>query len=895
AAREKEAQSRSSDEVLRRLEGVLQVERELNATLDAEHLTRRVALALRSAFGYERAGLALIEGETLAYYFSDGAQGDGFTPPFQAPLAEWSVAGHAARTGTLQRVDDLRAETAYAASPGLPSAVSELAAPVVSKGQPIAVIVLQSSRPGAFGPQDEQQLSALAEPLAVALSNVQTFQAEQVRRQLAEAIYRVSQTLSAALAPEGVPELILDQLAQVLPYDRSALVLIDEEHLEVAAARGFANPQVVVRARLRLEEAPLIAQIARQGQPIVLADAQHDTRYRAAFGAPPARSWLGAPLMRQGHVNGVLMLESDQPNHYDDEQLHAIAALSNQAAIAMENARLKFQLEVVTRVTQEVSTRDVSRELPGILRTIIHQIRRVVPCDHAALALYNEEDDTFTVETVYDFAVRDWSELVAGQRVPAAGTPWQTACRTAGPLAQSELSRSAFAHDRRLAAGGLRSGVVVPIIGASGAVGTLDFASRQASAYGQAQIATLLELSHYLGTALHNARLAQEREETATKLARTQEHLNLVDKVRAVGQLASGVAHDFNNLLAGVLGNAQLLLYEIEDQGQREMLQIIERAAKDGAETVRRLQGFARMEHDTPMTEVRLDTLARDAIDLTRPRWRDVAQSRGAAIEIVRQLQPVAPIAGRPAELREVLTNLLINAVDALPNGGTITITTYDEQEADDSPGHVVVEVADTGTGMSQEVKARIFDPFYTTKGEQGTGLGLAVSMGIVQSHGGQIELESEVGVGTRFIIRLPVRAAAPSGKRRVLRNLTITPGHILFVESEAMVRDATVRVLTRWGHKVAQASGGVEALQMFAPDTYDVVISDLGMPDMNGWELLGLIKQRDRRVPTILITGWGRQFSDEESRSRGVDFVIEKPFDQDDLREVLAEAMAPK
>jgi two-component system cell cycle sensor histidine kinase/response regulator CckA len=167
--------------------------------------------------------------------------------------------------------------------------------------------------------------------------------------------------------------------------------------------------------------------------------------------------------------------------------------------------------------------------------------------------------------------------------------------------------------------------------------------------------------------------------------------------------------------------------------------------------------------------------------------------------------------------------------------------------------------------------------------------------MGIVQSHGGQIEIESQVGVGTRFIIRLPVRAAAPSGKRRAPRNLTITPGHILFVESEAMVRDATVRVLTRWGHKVAQASGGVEALQMFAPDTYDVVISDLGMPDMNGWELLGLIKQRDRRVPTILITGWGRQFSDEESRSRGVDFVIEKPFDQDDLREVLAEAMAPK
>jgi CheY-like chemotaxis protein/anti-sigma regulatory factor (Ser/Thr protein kinase) len=365
----------------------------------------------------------------------------------------------------------------------------------------------------------------------------------------------------------------------------------------------------------------------------------------------------------------------------------------------------------------------------------------------------------------------------------------------------------------------------------------------------------------------------------------------MVDKVRAVGQLASGVAHDFNNLLAGILGNAQLLLLEVQDAEQRELLRIIEQAAKDGAETVRRLQGFARMEHDTPLTEVRLDLLARDAIDLTRPRWRDVAQSRGAAIEIVRQLQPVTPIAGRPAELREVLTNLIINAVDALPRGGTITISTYDEQAADGSDT-VVVEVADTGTGMTPEVRARIFDPFFTTKGEQGTGLGLAVSLGIVQSHGGQIEVESEIGRGTRFIIRLPVRAADQVARHRSPRTVAVTPGHILFVEGEAMIRDATVRLLSRWGHKVTPAAGGAEALQLFMPDLYDVVISDLGMPDMNGWELLAQIKQRDRRVPTVLITGWGRQVSDEEARARGVDFVIEKPFDQDDLRAVLAEAM---
>jgi signal transduction histidine kinase/HAMP domain-containing protein len=899
SSRELQEQNRSLVDTVRQLEGLLRIGQELNATLDADQLIRRFAATLRETFGYECVGVALVDGESLLFHFSGMASGDTFSPHIRIPLTESSGVGHVALTGIPLRVDDVRAESAFQPAPGLSSARSELATPVMSGGELLAVIVLQSSRPAAFGTLDEQQIVTLSGPLAVALANSNLFQVEQLRRQLAEAIYRVSQTLSAALAPEGVPELILDQLAQVLPYDRSALLLIDGEYVEIAATRGLTG-QTLARPRLRLEEVPLIAQIVAQGRPIILEDAQHDSRYRPIAGSAPVRSWLGVPLTGQGRVYGVLMLESDQPSRYSEEELRAISALGNQAAIAMENARLyaeaqerTLQLEVVTRVTQEVSTRDVSRELPGILRTIIHQIRRVVPCDHAALALYNEDDDTFSFETVYDFAVRDWADLPPGKRVSAEGTPWQTACRTGTALVQTELVRSTFVYDRGLAAGGLRSGVVVPIIGASRAIGSLDFASREPSAYGQTQVATLRELSHYLGTALHNARLSQEREDTAAKLARTQEHLNLVDKVRAVGQLASGVAHDFNNLLAGILGNAQLLMFEAQTPDQREMLGVIERAAKDGAETVRRLQGFARMEHDSPMTEVRLDMLARDAIDITRPRWRDVAQSNGASIEVVRQLQAVTALAGRPAELREVLTNLIINAVDALPKGGKITVTTYDDKVAGDGAGDVVAEVADTGTGMPPDVRARIFDPFYTTKGEQGTGLGLAVSLGIIQSHGGQIEVESELGKGTRFTIRLPVRNATQDGKAaRTRKTLVVQPGHILFVENEAMIRDATVRLLTRWGHQVAQASGGAEALGMFAPDTFDLVISDLGMPDMNGWDLLGQIKQRDPRVPTVLITGWGRQFSDEEARERGVNFVIEKPFDQDDLREILAAAM---
>ncbi len=487
-------QNRSLSDSLRRLEGLLRVGQELNTSLDADQMTRRFVATLRRTFGYERVGVALIEGEFLAYHFSLANGDESHAPPTRAPLTEQSVAGRAALTGQMVRVDDLRAAAASPASPGLNGARSELAAPVINDRQLLAVIVVQSTRPDAFGPPDEQQIAALASLLGVALTNSNMFEVEQMRRTLAQAIDRIAHMLSATITAQGVPDLILDQLATVVAYDRGALLRIEGESIAIGAARGFgAQPPLATR----LAEAPLIAEIVRQGHPIILNDAQHDPRYRP-LGRDGARSWLGAPLSRQGQVGGVLILESDQPGRYTEEQLHAVGALAGQAALALENVRLyaeaqerALQLEVVTRLTQEVSTSDVNSELPGILRTIIHQIRRVVPCDHATLTFYNEEDDTFTVETVYDFTVRDWAELPAGYRAPAIHTPWQTACRTATPLVQSELGRSAFAHDRTLADSGLHSGAVVPIVGGNRAIGTLDFATREPGAYGQTQVATL--------------------------------------------------------------------------------------------------------------------------------------------------------------------------------------------------------------------------------------------------------------------------------------------------------------------------------------------------------------------------------------------------------------------
>ncbi|KAB8144659.1 GAF domain-containing protein [Chloroflexia bacterium SDU3-3] len=900
SSRELEKQNRLMSESIGRLEQMMKVGSELSTMLDSDDLLRRSADTMHDLLGYERVAAVLVDGDMLAYHYYGADPKDRTLP--RIPLRENTSAARAVATSAPVRIDDIRMQQGMLPAPGASGARAELAVPVVHGRQVLAVLLLQSATPAAFGQQDEEQLAVLAQMLASALANSSRFRDEQLRRQMAEAIYRVSQTLSGAMASDRVPELILEQLGQVLPFDRSALLFVDGDMVDTVAIRGYSTSSTLMHRRAPLNALPLIQGVVAQSRALVLEHASGDQRYRPIVGSAPAQSWLGAPLHRAGHVVGVLVLESDEPARYGYEEQAAMTAIANQAAVALENMRLYTEaqdraqrLEVISELTSLVSTRDVLRELHSILRTAIHRIRRVVPCDYAALALYNEDDDTFSVEPVYDFSVRDWADLPAGTRQPAANTPWQMACRTAGPLLQSELRQSAFAEDRPLAAIGLRSSIVVPILGAMHPIGALTFASREPSAYLQPQLATLMELAHYLGPALYNARLHREREVVANQLAQTQKNLNLVDKVRVVGQLASGVAHDFNNLLAGILGNAQLLLYEIQDPEHRDMLRVIERASKDGSETVRRLQGFARMEHDSPMTEVRLDMLACDAIDITRPRWRDVAKSRGISIEIVRKLQPVTPIAGRASELREVLTNLIINAVDAMPKGGKITIASFDSPSEGDGEGNVVLEIADSGVGMSPEIRSRIFDPFFTTKGEQGTGLGLAVSLGIIQSHGGNIDVESEIGAGTRFIIRLPVRLPVHTPQREPQGEVPIIPGHILLVESEQMIRDALLRRLTRWGHRVTSATGGIEALRTFEPDRFDVVLSDQGMPDMSGWDLLAQIKQREAHVPTVLMTGWGRQLNEDEARERGVDFIIEKPFDQDVLRHVLAKAIGAK
>ena len=387
------------------------------------------------------------------------------------------------------------------------------------------------------------------------------------------------------------------------------------------------------------------------------------------------------------------------------------------------------------------------------------------------------------------------------------------------------------------------------------------------------------ELSHYIAE--------QER---------IREQFSQMEKLSALGELASGVAHDFNNTLAGILGRAQLLQRSNDPEKVKRGLDIIIKTAEDGAKTVKRIQDFARQRRDHNFELVSVDQILLDASEITRPRWKNCAEASNIHITVNLQIGSNAMVMGDDSELREVLVNMVFNAIDAMPEGGTLSLITQTDDES------VIIKVVDTGVGMYPEVRSRIFDPFFTTKGKAGLGLGLAVSFGIIRRHGGNIDVESRYGKGTEFRITLPLAKIAEKSNAQVETAAPVLPptavvpmeplerSHtkLLVVDDEDFVRDLLGEILEGEHCDVYLAADGTEALSVFREMEFDGVFTDVGMPGMSGWELAREIRQINKQIPIAVITGWGEAVGSHEQKAAGVDWIVAKPFTADRIAELV-------
>lgn len=393
----------------------------------------------------------------------------------------------------------------------------------------------------------------------------------------------------------------------------------------------------------------------------------------------------------------------------------------------------------------------------------------------------------------------------------------------------------------------------------------------------------------------HNAQLelqvaarTGELSEALADLKRTQNQMLQQERLRAFSEMAGGVVHDFNNALMCVIGYSDLLLQTpglIEDpEIVREYLTTMNTAGHDAAHVVSRLRDFYRPRDEGEIfAPVELNKILEQVVPLTQPKWRDQALATGRTISLLLDLEKLPVIQANEAELRELATNLVFNAVDAMPYGGNITLRTRSFTNG------VTLEVIDAGTGMSEEIRTRCLEPFFSTKGEGGTGLGLSMVFGIIQRHGGTIDIESAEGAGTTFRICLPLGQSTIAGES-VVAEAVGKKLRVLVVDDEPNVRTVLGKYLEADGHEVATANTGMEGLaQCLKGPAFDILLTDQAMPGMTGRQLAVQLRAMRYTGPIILLTGFGG-LGEEAGEGEGINLVLEKPVRQSALRQAVAE-----
>lgn len=571
--------------------------------------------------------------------------------------------------------------------------------------------------------------------------------------------------------------------------------------------------------------------------------------------------------------------------------LSANDALSEEMLVR-QKAEKKVQanlrrLNLLHQITRAVGER---QDLKSIFQVVVRSVEDDLPADFSAMCLYDETAQMLEVAGVGVKSDPLATELTIPERSRIAiDQNGLSHCVRGHLIYEPDIVASEFPFSQRLARVGLRSLVMAPLVVESSVFGVLVAARLEAQSFSSGECEFLRQLSEHTALAGHQAQLHATLQRAYEDLRQTQQAVMQQERLRALGEMASGIAHDINNAIMPIAMYAGLVGKEthLSDRG-RHAVEIIQKATADVSRTIDRLREFYRG-HDgqAARAPVQMNDLVTQVVDMTRARWSDMPQQRGVVIRVVRQLAKNLPrIIGVENEIREALINLVFNAVDAMPNGGTVTLRTSVEQL--DSPGvpplpQVVVEVDDTGIGMDAETRSRCLEPFFTTKGEHGTGLGLAMVYGIMQRHGVAVEIDSAPGKGTTIRLSFPVASEtvvtpAISNEQRRLARL-----RVLLIDDDPLVLGALTDTLEAEGHIITAANGGTEGIDAFraasgTSERFDIVISDLGMPYIDGRQVASAIKAASPLTPIILLTGWGQRLMSESELPPHIDCVLSKP-----------------
>ena len=698
---------------------------------------------------------------------------------------------------------------------------------------------------------------------------------------------------SSGLEPSEVFSLAMDRVARLLSADRCILFVWEAEsaRLVARAGRGFRRDDLET---ISIEAGDGLVGQAFQDEQVLrpprgAVSVAEDT-FLALF---PVRDAVAVPIRAAGHAAGVLYAGRREPRPaFSEQEVLLLLVIADRVGTALAYRRFVEitgghisrlrELEaflghvLVGQEMDDMLSRacEVASRLAGVRVAVLG-----VPAGSAGLSLAASSGLPVG-------ALSSWhADIGRGLTGEMFATHRPVLCR--------DIQSREGSEDDVLREAGLRACLVLPVGLRHQNVGVLYLADPQAREFTADEVAAVQVLASLLALGMENNRLYGDVRTAFEGMASAQDQLVQTEKARAVGAMAGGIANEFNNLLAIVLGKTQLMLTRAPEGPLHEGLAAVEEAAWRAADIVRRLQGFAATSMDDGTSPVDLGAVVQDAVALTRALWKDEAQARGAPIEVVTDLELVPPVEGQAGALREAAMNLILNAVDAMPRGGRLGLTVRRVDAG------VELQVSDAGEGMPEDVRRRIFDPFFTTRAPHRTGLGLSVVHGVVNRHRGSVRVRSEQGGGTTVTLwfpavpghtmesRLPVMEEAREEESR-----DAPVASILVLEDEDDIRNMLVDALSDAGHTVESASDGLTGLARFQGGSFDVVLTDLSLPECSGLDVARSVKRMRPETPVVLITGWGHLLDPERLRESGVDLMLVKPFRLERVLSVLGDAL---
>jgi PAS domain S-box-containing protein len=711
---------------------------------------------------------------------------------------------------------------------------SGLIFPLEYKGKIIGVLNFGSRKKNHFSVDQFNLLRQIASGLAISIQNALLFEETKKRLNELTILYEIMKISASSLNMDQMLKEIMDGLRVYFKFEALGILLVDEN-----TKRLFPHPasynELLMKdiGKLGLCVGKgITGWVAEKGEPLLVNDVSKDARY--VCGDESTCSEICVPLRMGEKVIGVIDSQSRNLNDFSEDDLRLLSIVAGQLATLIDKLHLYGEI----------------KQSEEKYRTVVE----------GAL------DGVCVLEGNYRFkyANERLAEILGYTREELIGMDLRNLLN----VASQKLVVDRYVRTQR-------GEEVAPRY-------EFNFIRKDG------EIRNVEISSNIVKDSQENMNVISFIKDITEK-KKMEEQLLQAEKLRALAEMASGVAHDFNNALAVILGNAQLLLFSVQDEELKRNLKTIEKVAKDSAQTVRRLQDFTRNGVHQELFKMEINSIIKDSIEITKPKWKDEIQSRGICIEVTSNLEEIHSVLGNASELREVIINLIFNAIEAMPEGGKIQIRTFQRRK------QVFIQISDTGIGIPKEFRKKIFEPFFTTKPFTNTGLGLSMSYGIVKRFGGEIEVESKVGHGTVFTIILPT---GREDIEEVISPLTIKKGgkaRILVIDDEEFVRSILSRTLTQVNHQVTLAENGEKGIQLFKEREFDIVLTDLGMPGMSGWEVCRIIKEISPKTPVGMITGWGMEMNRNKIEEYGLNFIISKPFDLNQILNVVTENIESK